>query len=396
MDKILKNIRILDMTEGVAGPYASALLGDMGASVIKIERPEGDWGRGTEEPLRPSFIALNRNKRNVCLDLQNEGAKSVITRLVQRTDVVLSNYRKGVMERLGVGYEDCRKMNPGVIYCTVSGFGQKGRYSVLPASDTGLQAMSGIMELIGEPEGPQMRVSFPLVDLFAASFATQGILLAIYARQQGKGGTRIDVSLINAAMALQAMPFTNYLMTQELPKRYGNQNPVLCPAGAFRTKDDKYMTITVLSQAHWERLCQTLGQEKLLTDPRFQTNSLRIKNRSALNALLTPIFLGKTRGEWIPVLTKANILTAPINTYEDIRQDPGMMEALSLLKFKVMGKEVQSMGNPIEIDGGYPKLELPPPLKGQHTMEILEELGYSQSEVQKMVSEGVVYGTPPI
>ena len=389
MNKLLENFHILDMTEGVAGPYAATLLGDMGASVIKIERPEGDWARGNEHPLKPNFVALNRNKKNLCLDLQHEGAGSVIKRLVERSDVVLSNYRKGVMERLGVGYEACQKINPGVIYCTVSGFGQKGRYSGLPASDTGLQAVSGIMDSIGEPDGPQMRVSFPLVDLFAASFATQGILLALLAKKQGKTVKRIDVSLMNAAMALQCIPFTTYLMTGELPKRYGNQNPVLSPAGSFRTNDDKHMTIAVLSQAHWERLCQTLGLEKLLSEERFQTMSLRIENRSALNLLLAPIFLSKTREEWLRILTEANILCGPVNTFEDIYNDPGFMESLPLLKFNLMGKEIQTMGNPLEIEGEYLRLGTPSCLKGEHTVEVLSELGYSQEEIQAMLSNKI-------
>ena len=391
MVSILNNIHILDMTEGVAGPYAATLLGDMGASVIKIERPEGDWGRGNEQPLRPTFVALNRNKKNLCLDLQHEGAGLVIKRLVERSDVVLSNYRKGVMERLGVGYEACQKMNPGVVYCTVSGFGQKGRYSGLPASDTGLQAVSGIMDSIGEADGPQMRVSFPLVDLFAASFATQGILLALLARKQRKVVKRIDVSLMNAAMTLQCMPFTNYLMTGKMPTRNGNQNPVLSPAGAFRTKDDKHMTIAILSEAHWERLCGALGLEKLLSEERFQTMSLRIENRSALNALLAPIFLGKTREEWLRILTKANILCGPVNTFEDIYNDPGFMEPLSLLKFNLMGKEVQTMGNPLEIEGEYLPLEKLPCLKGEHTVDVLSELGYSQEEIQAMLSKKIAF-----
>ncbi len=389
----MENIHILDMTEGVAGPYAATLLGDMGASVTKIERPEGDWARGNEDPLRPAFVALNRNKKNLCLDLQHEGAGPVIRRLVERSDVILSNYRKGVMDRLGVGYEACQKMNPGVIYCTVSGFGQKGRYSGLPASDTGLQAVSGIMDSIGEADGPQMRVSFPLVDLFAASFATQGILLALLARKEGKAVGRIDVSLMNAAMALQCMPFTGYLMAGELPKRSGNQNPVLSPAGAFRTKDDKHMTIAVLSDAHWERLCQIIGLERLLSEERFRTMSLRIENRSVLNALLAPIFLSKTREEWLRILTKGNILCGPINSFEDIYNDPGFMELLSLLKFNLMGKEVQTMGNPLEIEGEYLSLQTPPCLKGEHTIEVLSKLGYSQEEIQAMLSKKITFSS---
>lgn len=189
---ILKDIRVLEITEAVAGPYAASLLGDMGASVIKVERPEGDMGRvsgkSIEGPLKPHFIAINRNKRGICLDLRQKGASPIVRHLVEHSDIIISNYRKGVMERLGLGYSECQSINPKIIYCTISAFGQKGDYSSLAGSDTGIQAISGIMDSIGELEGPQMRVSFPLVDLFAASLAVQGILLGLYARQQGGGG----------------------------------------------------------------------------------------------------------------------------------------------------------------------------------------------------------------
>ena len=391
MHRLLRQISVLDMTEGVAGPCAASLLGDMGASVIKVERPEGDWGRGSEDPLRPYFVANNRNKRDLCLDLQKKDAGPVIKRLVERSDVVLSNYRQGVMERLGVGYEACQKIKPGIIYCTISAFGQKGSYASLPASDTGMQAISGIMDSIGEMDGLPLRVSFPLVDIHSANMAVQGILLALYARQQGKVGTRIDVSLLNAAMSLQAMPFTSFLMTKALPKRYGNQNPMLSPAGAYRTQDDKYMTIAILGESYWERFCQAVGRGQISKEEKFKNNSLRVKNRTALNEILIPAFLEKTREEWIHTFREADILCSPINTFADVVDDSPLVESISLWKFKLMDKEIRTMWNPIEIDGEYLTLELPSPLKGEHTIAILDELGYSHSEIQVMLSQGVVY-----
>jgi crotonobetainyl-CoA:carnitine CoA-transferase CaiB-like acyl-CoA transferase len=394
MDKILKEIFVLDMTEGVAGPCAASLLGDMGASVIKVERPEGDWGRGSEDPLKPSFVANNRNKRDVCLDLQKEGARPVIRRLVERSDVVLSNYRKGVMERLGVGYQPCQKIKPEIIYCTISAFGQKGPYSTLPASDTGMQALSGIMESLGEMDGLPLRIGFPLVDIFCASMAVQGILLALYSRQKTNEGSRIDISLLNAAMFLQAMPFTSYLMTRELPKRYGNQNPALSPAGAYRTKDDRYMTIAVLSDSHWERFCQAIGMAQISAEERFKSNSLRVRNRAVLNEVLTPIFLGKTREEWMRTFREADILCSPSNTFADLLDDPALRESISFWKFTRKDKEFRMMGNPIEINGEYLALAQPAPLKGEHTIEILEELGYSQPEIETLLSQGIAYRAP--
>ncbi len=392
MNKTLRNISVLDMTEGVAGPRASSVLGDMGASVIKVERPEGDWGRGSEDPLRPYFVANNRNKKDICLDLQKKDAGTVIKRLVERSDVVLSNYRKGVMERLGVGYDACKKINPGVIYCTISAFGQRGPYANLPASDTGMQALSGIMDAIGEMEGLPLRVNFPLVDIHSASMAVEGILLALYARQRGKLGARIDISLLNAAMSLQAQPFNVFLMTGELPKRCGNQNPSLSPAGAYRTKNNKFMTVAILGESYWERFCRAIGMAEICKDERFKNNSLRVKNRAALNEIVVPILLGKPREEWIRIFREADILCSPINNFADLLDDSGLAESISLWKCRLKGKEIRMMGNPIEMDGQFLTLELPPPLKGEHTHEILKELGYSPEEIQAMISEGIAYG----
>jgi crotonobetainyl-CoA:carnitine CoA-transferase CaiB-like acyl-CoA transferase len=391
MNKPLSDVSVLDMTEGVAGPCAASLLGDMGASIIKVERPEGDWGRGSEDPLRPYFVAHNRNKRDICLDLQKKDAGPIINRLVERSDVVLSNYRNGVMERLGVGYEACQKLNAAVIYCTISAFGQKGPYANLPGSDTGMQALSGIMDSIGEIGGLPLRVSFTAVDIHSGNMAVQGILLALYARKQRKVGTRIDISLLNAAMSLQAMPFTSYLMTKELPKRCGNQNPSLSPAGAYKTGDDKFMTVAILGESYWERFCHAIGLAEIKEEDKFKNNSLRVSNRSALDEIVIPVFLSKAREEWIRIFRNADILCAPINNFDDLLGDSALAESIPLWSLKIKGKKTHMMGNPLEIDGKYLTLDVPPPLKGEHTTDILAELGYAPSDIQALISDGTAY-----
>lgn len=394
MIKPLNGISVLDMTEGVAGPCAASLLGDLGAAVVKVERPEGDWGRVGDDVLSPYFVANNRNKRDICLDLHKAGAGTVVQRLVAGADVVLSNYRKGVMERLGLGYEDCRKIRPEVIYCTISAFGQKGAYSAMPGSDTGMQAISGMMDSIGEAGGAPLRVSFPLVDTYSASMAVQGILAVLLARQQGKGGqggTRIDVSLMNGALSLQAMLVASFLMKGELPQRYGNQNPVLAPAGAYEASDARYFTIAILSEAHWQRFCAAMGMPQLGGEERFKTNGERLKNRDALNAILVPLFRATPRDEWFRRLREADILCSPVNTYADVMSDEKLMESLHLWQLDGSGSQLRGVGNPVQIDGDYLGIEWPPPLKGEHTVEILRELGYPGPDITRMLAEGIAY-----
>jgi crotonobetainyl-CoA:carnitine CoA-transferase CaiB-like acyl-CoA transferase len=244
---LLAGITVLDMTEGVAGPYASSLLGDMGANVIKIERPQGDWGRVTGAVLEPDFgsvfVSMNRNKRCLGLDVRSEGGQQVIKQLLGRADVVISNYRRGVMDGLGLGYDDCLRVRPNIVYCTISAFDPESEYAEAPGNDTGLQAASGLMSLIGLPGGEPLRVAVPVIDFTAGLFAAQGVLAGLVRRDAPH---RVEVSLINVAAALEGIPLAEYLKSGVLPNRQGNQNPYIAPAGAFATKDGKFIAVSCL------------------------------------------------------------------------------------------------------------------------------------------------------
>ena len=397
--KVLAGIRVVDMTEGVAGPYASTLLGDMGADVVKIERREGDWQRssGHGEPGRignAQFIALNRNKRDIGVDLDTPGGRGIVERLVSKADVVVSNYRAGVMAKLGFGHARCEALRPGIIYCTISGFGQEGEYSRLPASDTILQAMSGVMSVVGEPDGAPLRVGFPLIDMTAANQAVQGVLLALYGRLTGQGGANIDVSLMAAAASLMCGSFTENMATGRLPPRQGNQNSLLAPAGAFEVAGGRFITIAVLRDSHWHKFCAALALEALAGDERFATNAARVKNRDALDRIIVPQLRAGTSEYWLERLRAADILCGPINTVADVLADPALAACLPLIDTG-LEQPVRAMGSPLRIDGRFFGAGHPPPAKAEHTRDVLAEAGYDAAEIDALLAEGCAFEEPP-
>ena len=397
--KVLAGIRVVDMTEGVAGPYASTLLGDMGADVVKIERREGDWQRssGHGEPGRignAQFIALNRNKRDIGVDLDTPGGRAIVERLVSKADVVVSNYRAGVMAKLGFGHARCEELRPGIIYCTISGFGQEGEYSRLPASDTILQAMSGVMSVVGEADGPPLRVGFPLIDMTAANQAVQGVLLALYGRLTGQGGANIDVSLMAAAASLMCGSFTENMATGRLPPRQGNQNSLLAPAGAFEVAGGRFITIAVLRDSHWHKFCAALAIEALAGDERFATNAARVKNRDALDRIIVPQLRAGTSEYWLERLRAGDILCGPINTVADVLADPALAACLPLIDTG-LEQPARAMGSPLRIDGRFFGAGHPPPAKAEHTRDVLAEAGYDAAEIDALLAEGCAFEEPP-
>jgi len=389
---ILRDVKVIDMTEGVAGPYAATLLGDMGAQVIKIERQDGDWQRnaGKGEPGRfgnPQFIALNRNKRDIGIDLGTAGGRGIVERLVSKADVVISNYRAGVMAKLGFDYARCKVLKPDIIYCTISGFGQDGAYAQLPASDTVLQAISGVMSVVGEPDGAPLRVGFPLIDMTAANSAVQSVLLALYGRLSGQGGANIDVSLMAAAASLMCGGFTEYLASGRVPPRQGNQNSQLAPAGAFKVAGGRYITVAVLRDSHWQKFCAALGFEQLANDARFATNAARVAHRSELHALIIPLFESQPAEFWLDKLRAADILCGPINSVADVLADPALKDCLPLIDIG-LPNTAQALGAPIRYNGEFFNAERAAPAKGQHTREVLVEIGYTAEEIEGFLKTG--------
>jgi crotonobetainyl-CoA:carnitine CoA-transferase CaiB-like acyl-CoA transferase len=392
---ILENIAVIDMTEGVAGPYAAMALADMGANVVKVERPEGDWSRPANHCLvdgqeNGQFISLNRNKRNIGLDASTPEGKEVLSRMLSRADVLISNYRPGVMAKLGFDYSNCQLINPNLIYCIISGFGQEGPYAQNPASDTIIQAMSGLMSLVGDPDGPPTRVGFPLVDMAAGNAAIQGILLALYGRLLGKGGANIEISLMAAALGMMTAGYTRFLASGIPPKRQGNANMNLAPAGAYKAGDGRYISIAILRDSHWAKFCAVMGLEDLINDPRYRTNADRVANRKEIDRIIEPMLASCGAKDWIERLQAADILAGPINDFGDVASDTSLTNWLPIVE-TMAPNAPWAMGTPIRLNGAFAKTRYPAPAKGENTIEIMTEFGFSADEIAKSLESGTVF-----
>jgi crotonobetainyl-CoA:carnitine CoA-transferase CaiB-like acyl-CoA transferase len=388
----LEGLRVIDFSQGVAGPVAAMLLADLGAEVIKVEPKRGDWirhtGRRVERGMSPIYVSMNRNKRGICLEMKDPRGLRAAQGLARAADVIVESFRPGVMERFGLGCEALRDERPGLIYASVTGYGRSGPYVDYPGADSVIQAMGGIMSLNGEQGGEPLRFGMFMVDVLTGMTAYQGVLAALLAKGRSGRGQRVDVSLLDAIMAFQAPPLTEYLMHGRLPERNGNVNSYVAPSGVFHTRDG-YVVLTVLEQ-QWSNGCKALGLEALERDPRFATNAQRLTNRDALLPIVREKLAERGTEEWLAVLRAHDILCAPINDYAQLVDDPQVRvnDILGTLQHASFGP-LPLIRNPVR----YGALELryaAPPLLGEHTRQVLAEvLGYSAAEVDALLAADV-------
>ena len=375
----LAGIRVLDFTRVVAGPYCTMLLGDFGADIIKIEEPHGgDELRALGPPFLGSesvfFLSVNRNKRSVVLDLKEAAARKAVRDLVRTVDVVIENFRPGVMERLGLGYASLRRLNPRLIFCSVSAFNAKSRYGDRPGYDLMISGISGLQSMTGEPGRAPLRPGVNLVDLTAGTNAAIGILLAVIARGESGPGQKVEVSLMDGAFAILGQLAAIYLNTGTVPVRRAPEDlhPQITPYGTFMTADDKYLNVCVPNNKFWAAFCASLGRMAWADDARFATNAGRIANRAKLIPLLARRFREDTRDRWIDKLLARGIPAGPVNTIDEAIMDGylaevGMLEAMT---HPVCGKVV-TPGLPIRLSRTPGAVRLPPPTLGQHTDAVL-------------------------
>jgi len=392
----LHDVRVLDLSRVLAGPYAAMLLGDMGAEVIKVEQPgEGDETRGWGPPWAGGesayYLSVNRNKRGITLNLKHPDARRVLLRLVERSDVLLENFKRGTLERMDLGDEVLWRANPRLIHASISGFGTEGPYSDFPGYDFIVQAMSGVMSITGDAGGEPMKVGVAIVDVTAGLFAVNGILAALHARRETGRGQRVDVSLLESALAWLVNVGQNYLVSGQPPGRYGNAHPNIVPYQVFHAAD-KPLALGVGNDRQFRALCAVAGRPELADDPDFATNPARQQHRERLIALVQSLIERRPADEWLRLLNQAGVPAGPINTIPQALSDP-QVEALGIVRSlpHPTAGEIRVIGPPIHLSDTAVEPGFAPPRHGEHTDAVLRELlELSAEEIERLRQAGAV------
>ena len=393
----LEGIRVLDLTRALAGPYCTMMLGDLGADVIKVERPGyGDESRGwgppfAGEPYGPYpgesayFISTNRNKRSITINLKEPAGQEIVRKLIARSDVFVENFRTGVLDGMGLGYEGLRAVNPRLIYCSISGYGRTGPYAARPGYDFVIQAEGGFMGITGPEEGPPYRVGVPIIDITAGMFSATAILAALRARDITGEGQHIDLSLLDTQVALLANVASNYLVGGTPPRRLGNAHPNITPYEAFRARD-RWFALAAANQRQWAILCDVIGQPELKDDPRFADNSARVQNRAALRKLLDAAFQAREADDWLDQLREAGLPCGPINAIPEVFAHPqAKPRCLAVEADHPTAGTVRFPGFPYKLSQTPATVRRPPPMLGEHTEGVLVELlGYSTEDIMAL------------
>ena len=392
----LKGVRVLDLTRVLAGPFCSMTLSDLGAEIIKVEIPgSGDDTRAFPPYINGEssyFMSVNRGKKSVTLNLKEDSAREALHRLAAVCDVFLENYRPGVTMRLGIDYDTLKKINPRLIYCSISSFGQTGPYNQWPGYDLIVQGMGGLMGLTGEPGRPPVRVGMAVTDIGAGMYGVIGILAALRARDATGAGQYIDVSMLDGSVSWMTYASGNYFATGENPPRLGSAHTSIVPYQGFEAGDGKHILVACGNDRLWEMLCDAMGLGAVKKDARFTSNGLRVTNRGALIPLLEAEFMKRPRDEWLKVLNDVGFPCAPVYLLDELFSDPQVLERGMLRevdhpkagKIKQVGPVLKMSGSPCVMGG-------PPPTLGQHTESVLKELaGYSEDEIRELRKKGAI------
>jgi CoA:oxalate CoA-transferase len=390
----LSHLRVLDLTQFLSGPYATQILGDLGAEVIKVEAPEGDMTRrlpphfvGTQSAY---YLSVNRNKRSLAIDMKNEAGRALVRELALACDVVVENFRPGTLERLGLAYKDISAQKPGIIWCSISGFGQNGPYRDRPAYDMIVQAMSGGMSLTGEPDGPPVRSGIPLGDIAAGMYGVIGILAAVTERQHSGRGKLVDIAMLDCQIAMLSYQAAYCLASGQAPSRQGRGHDSIPTYRAFTCGDGVDIAVTANTERMWAGLCQVLGCAELVEDERFRTNERRYVNRAALWNILEARFLAKPAAAWVEDLLAAEVPAAVVNTLDRSLADPQVLHRNMVLA--LVGPDSEQLrvaGNPVKFVGeAEPPYHYPPPLGADNRDALSRLLGLSGERIDALEREG--------
>ncbi len=390
----LDGMIVLDATQIMSGPYCGLLLADMGADVIKVEKPNGGDDSRQFGPFLngegSGFIAMNRNKRGLALNLKDEEGRAVFRKLAEKADVVIENFRPGTMENLGLSYEDLKALNPKLIYCSISGFGQTGPYGRRGGFDLVAQGMSGLMSLTGEPDGTPAKVGVPIADLNAGLYAAYSVLCAYIHQLKTGEGQYIDVSLLESSLAYTFWESNILFFTGQSATQMGSAHRLSAPYQAFPTAD-RYINIGAANQANWEKLCEVIERPDLLADPRFAATRDRMAHRAELAAILDDIFRRHGSEEWLALLEQVGVPAGPIYDMAGVYNDPQVQarEMMVEIEHPVAGK-IKQIGVPVKLSGTPGRIYRPAPVLGQHSREILRQFGWDEAEIERLCKKGVV------
>ncbi len=393
VEKPLDGVKVLDLSRVLAGPFATMILGDLGAEIIKVEPPKGDDTRSWSPHVQGEsvyYMSTNRNKKSIVINLKDPRGREIIHKLIKDSDVLFENFRSGVAEKLGVDYNSVRRIREDIIYCSIHGFDPDSVYGSLRAADLTIQAMSGLMDSTGLADEP-VRVSFALFDIFTGMMAAITVLAALYRRMLTGKGAKIDINLYDTAIFSMSYIPMIYLMTGIIPRKMGSAHPSIVPYQAFKCSDGGYVAVGVFNDRMWRSLCEAIDRLDLADDPRFRTNPDRVRNRHILIPILEKIFLTKERNYWVDILNKYGVNVGPVYRLDEVFKDRYVRDVglVTMVSHPRLGN-IPQLIYPGRINGERPKPSLHPPSFGEHTIDLLKELGYTMDEIRSLIEDGVV------
>ena len=391
----LSGMKVLDCSQILAGPFCTMLLADMGAEVIKIEKPNGGddtrgWGPPFIEGESAAFLQLNRNKKSISLNIQRQEGKEIFLKLISSSDIFVENFRPGSLKKLNLDYEDIKKVNRKIIHCSISGFGKTGPYSGRAGFDLVAQGMSGLMSITGNPDSPPVKVGVPISDLNAGVYAMYGILSAYIHLLKTGEGQYVETSLLESTLAYTVWESSIYFATGEIPSPMGTAHRLSAPYQSVKTKE-AYINIGAPNQPNWERLVKAINREELIEDPRFKNSPERLKNRVLLEKELEKSFTKKTTQHWINILEKAGVPAGPIFNMEDVWNNEQVKSRnMDVLLDHPTAGTIHNIGIATKLSKTPGVIHSPAPLLGQHTSEVLNQLGYKKSEIEELRNNGTL------